>query len=304
MTAIVQVKHLRKVYGDHVAVADVSFDVQPGEIFGIVGPNGAGKTTTVESIMGLRTPDGGRVSVLGMDPQRDHQALVERMGIQLQQAALPDRIKVWEALDLFSSFYAHTVPWEPLLEQWGLSEKRNAAFVNLSGGQKQRLFIALALVNDPEIVFLDELTTGLDPQARRNTWDLVRTIRDQGKTVILVTHFMDEAEALCDRLAIIDQGQVIALDRPGQLIRSLGSEGRVIFAANGNTPVDALQALSSVRYVEQSAGVFTIHGQGDELAADVVTTLTAAAVSFQNFRTEQADLEDVFITLTGRTLRA
>ncbi len=301
---VVQVNNLHKIYGDHVAVADISFDVQPGEIFGIVGPNGAGKTTTVESIMGLRKPDGGHVSVLGLDPQQDHRALVQRMGVQLQQAALPNRIKVWEALDLFSSFYAHTVPWEPLLDQWGLTEKRNTAFTNLSGGQKQRLFIALALINDPEVVFLDELTTGLDPQARRNTWDLVEAIRAQGKTVILVTHFMDEAEALCDRLAIIDQGHMIALDRPSQLIHSLGGEGKVIFSANGNAPVAALQALSSVHQVKRRDDLFTVYGQGDNLAADVVSTLSAAQVPFQNFRTEQASLEDVFITLTGRKLRA
>jgi ABC-2 type transport system ATP-binding protein len=191
MEQIIQVNHLRKVYGSTVAVDDVSLAVNKGEIFGILGPNGAGKTTTIESIMGLRKPDGGTIKVLGLDPQKDRIALAQRIGIQLQEAAIPQRLKVWETIDLFASFYETTVPWEPLLEQWGLADKRNTYFQNLSGGQKQRLFIILALVNDPEVVFLDELTTGLDPQARRNTWELVEAIREEGKTVVLVTHFMD-----------------------------------------------------------------------------------------------------------------
>ena len=181
MSTVIQVEHLRKVYGDTVAVDDISFEVEDSEIFGIVGPNGAGKTTIVESVIGLRKPDQGSITVLGMDPTQEENALQQRIGIQLQEAALPDRIKVWEALDLFSSFYDYTVNWKPLLDRWGLSDKRNARFGKLSGGQKQRLFIALSLLNDPEAVFLDEPTAGLDPQARRNTWDLVRDIRDVGK---------------------------------------------------------------------------------------------------------------------------
>ncbi len=216
MTNVIEVKNLRKVYGQTTAVDDISFTVQQGEIFGIVGPNGAGKTTTIESIVGLRKPDAGSISVLGMDPQTESQALGNRIGTQLQQAALPDRMKVWEALDLYASFYKQTVPWEPLLEQWGLADKRDTQFGNLSGGQKQRLFISLALLNDPEIVFLDELTTGLDPQARRATWDLVRAIREQGKTVVLITHYMDEIEALADRVAIIDHGRRHRFRHPGQ----------------------------------------------------------------------------------------
>ena len=234
---VIEVQNLRKKYGSTVAVDNISFNVQQGEIFTIVGPNGAGKSTTVESIMGLRQPDGGTIRVLGLDPQKDEQELRQRIGIQLQQAALPERLKVWEALNLYSSFYEKTVPWEKLLEDWGLTEKRNANFKNLSGGQKQRLFVALALLNDPELVFLDELTTGLDPQARRATWDAVRAIRDQGKTVVLVTHFMDEAEELADRIAIIDQGNVVALDTPGALIQDLHAETRVRFTNyNGYDP--------------------------------------------------------------------
>ena len=229
MPPIIEVEQLHKRYGDVVAVDEVSFSVHAGEIFGIIGPNGAGKTTTVESVIGLRKPDRGRISVLGMDPIRERTALAERIGVQLQAAALAERIKVWEALDLFSSFYARTVPWLPLLQQWGLADKRNATFANLSGGQRQRLFIALALVNDPEVVILDELTSGLDPQARRATWELVQAIREQGKTVLVITHFMDEAQFLCDRVAIIDHGRILALDTPARLVRTFDHESRIVF---------------------------------------------------------------------------
>lgn len=302
MQPIIQVEQLRKEYGTTIAVEDVSFSVQPGEIFGILGPNGAGKTTIVETIIGLRKPDRGSVRVLGLDPQRERTALAQRIGIQLQQANLADRLKVWEALDLFASFYARTVPWQPLLEQWGLADKRNTAFVNLSGGQKQRLFIALALLNDPEVVFLDELTTGLDPQARRNTWKLVQEIRAQGKTVVLVTHFMDEAEALCDRLAIIDRGKVIALDRPAALVRGLGLDSRVIFESDAGVNLADLRALPQVNQAIQNGQRVTVYGKGDGLVSGVVKELEAH-ISFQNLRTEQPSLEDVFIHLTGRQIR-
>lgn len=303
MQPIIQVEQLRKTYGATVAVDDVSFAVQPGEIFGILGPNGAGKTTTVESVIGLRQPDRGSVRVLGLDPQRERTALAQRIGIQLQQANLADRLKVWEALDLFGSFYARTVPWQPLLEQWGLAEKRDTAFVNLSGGQKQRLFIALALLNDPEVVFLDELTTGLDPQARRNTWELVQEIRAQGKTVVLVTHFMDEAEALCDRLAIIDRGKVIALDRPAALVRSLGLDSQVIFDTDAGLNLAGLRALPQASEAIQNGRQVTVYGKGDGLVSGVVKELEAQHIPFQNLRTEQPSLEDVFIHLTGRQIR-
>jgi ABC-2 type transport system ATP-binding protein len=303
MQPIIEVRQLRKTYGTTVAVDDVSFSVQPGEIFGILGPNGAGKTTAVESVIGLRQPDRGKVSVLGLDPKRERSVLAQRIGIQLQQANLADRLKVWEALDLFGSFYTRTVPWQPLLEQWGLAEKRNTAFVNLSGGQKQRLFIALALLNDPEVVFLDELTTGLDPQARRNTWELVQEIRAQGKTVVLVTHFMDEAEALCDRLAIIDRGKVIALDRPAALVRSLRLESRVIFESDAGVNLAGLRALPQASKAIQNGQRVTVYGKGDGLVSGVVKQLGAQHIPFQNLRTEQPNLEDVFIHLTGRQIR-
>ena len=198
MSTVIEVQNLHKRYGDHVAVDDISFSVQQGEIFGIIGPNGAGKTTTVESIMGLRKPDGGTVRVLGADPQQNREAVVQRIGIQLQEANLPERLKVWEAIDLMATFYEQTVPWEPLLAEWGIADKKNTMFGQLSGGQKQRLFIAAALVNDPEIVFLDELTTGLDPQARRNLWDIILKMRSADKSIILTTHYIAEAEEMAE----------------------------------------------------------------------------------------------------------
>jgi ABC-2 type transport system ATP-binding protein len=215
---VIEVSNLRKQYGDHLAVADVSFGVAEGEIFGIVGPNGAGKTTTVECVEGMRKPDAGTVRVLGLDPRRDRPRLRRLVGIQLQESQLPDRLKVWEALDLYGSFYPRPADRRQLLADVGLAEKRDTAFGKLSGGQKQRLSIALALVGNPRIAVLDEITTGLDPQARRDTWNLVRSVRERGVTVVLVTHFMDEAERLCDRLAVISAGRVVALDTPAALI--------------------------------------------------------------------------------------
>ena len=299
---VIEVQNLRKKYGNTVAVDNISFNVQQGEIFTIVGPNGAGKSTTVESIMGLRQPDGGTIRVLGLDPQKDEQELRQRIGIQLQQAALPERLKVWEALNLYSSFYEKTVPWEKLLEDWGLTEKRNANFKNLSGGQKQRLFVALALLNDPELVFLDELTTGLDPQARRATWDAVRAIRDQGKTVVLVTHFMDEAEELADRIAIIDQGNVVALDTPGALIQDLHAETRVRFTNYNGYDPQQLRTVAGVTDVEQRGKQVIVQGNG-ALLAHVATALAEHNVTPNDLRVEQANLEDVFLALTGRSIR-
>jgi ABC-2 type transport system ATP-binding protein len=223
MAAVIEVEELRKRYGAVAAVDGVSFEVGEREVFGIVGPNGAGKTTTVEILEGLRRPDGGRVRVLGLDPSRDGPRLRQRIGAQLQQAALPDRLKVWEALDLYASFYRRAVPWAELLDRWGLADQRAKTVASLSGGQRQRLLIALALVGQPEVVFLDELTSGLDPQARRDTWELVRAVRDAGTTVVLVTHLMEEAERLCGRVAVIDRGRLVALDTPGALVAQAGT---------------------------------------------------------------------------------
>jgi ABC-2 type transport system ATP-binding protein len=306
MSNIVHVEGLRKTYGETVAVADVSFEVHEGEIFGMVGPNGAGKTTTIECLEGLRKPDQGTVRVLGIDPQRESHILRERTGIQLQQSNLPDRMKVWEALDLYASFYPKAVDWKELLVQLGLEEKRNAPFAKLSGGQKQRLFIALALLPDPKVVFLDELTTGLDPQARHAIWDLVRDVRAQGKTVFLTTHFMEEAERLCDRVAVLDHGRIVALDTPTALIHNLNAEERVIFNVDGVLPAGFEKALPDAVRLEVEGNRVVIHGKNGRevpLVSEVVSLLTGQGVAFRDLRTEQPNLEDVFLSLTGREMR-
>ncbi len=300
---VVQVEHLRKVYGSTVAVEDISFEVYEGEIFGMVGPNGAGKTTTIECIEGLRRPDHGSIRVLDLDPQQDGYTLRLRIGLQLQESTLPDRIKVWEALDLFAAFYPRSIDWQPLIEQLGLAERRHTPFAKLSGGQKQRLFIALALINDPEVMFLDELTTGLDPHARRAMWDLVREIRARGKTIFLTTHFMEEAERLCDRVAIIDKGRIVALDTPERLIRSLNVESKVIFSVDGALASETLQALAGIGRVEQSGERVIVYSQNERLVGEVVNVLTASGVRFHDLRTGQPTLEDVFLSLTGREMR-
>jgi len=300
---VIEVRDLVKQYTDVTAVDGVSFEIRKGEIFGMVGPNGAGKTTTIECIEGLRSPDAGNVQVLGLDPQQDGYQLREHIGVQLQESALPDRIKVWEAMDMFASFYSRSVDWRPLLEQLGLAKKHNASFAKLSGGQKQRLFIALALVNDPDLVFLDELTTGLDPQARRAMWDLVRSIRERGKTVFLTTHYMEEAERLCDRIAIIDQGQIVALDTPENLVRSLGAESRVVFGVDGRFDEGALQVIPGVTRVERIGERVVVYGQGNGLVGGVINALETGGISFRDLRTEQPSLEDVFLALTGREMR-
>jgi ABC-2 type transport system ATP-binding protein len=278
---IIRVSEIRKAYGRTVAVEDVSFEVQPGEIFGLIGPNGAGKTTTMECVEGLRRPDRGTISVLGLDPIRDEYALQERIGVQLQEAQLQKRIKVWEAVDLWASLYKTSLDGDRLLAQLGLTDKRNAWFMTLSGGQKQRLFIALALINDPEVVFLDELTTGLDPQARRAIWELVRGIRSRGKTVFLTTHLMEEAERLCDRVAIIDRGRIIDVDTPSRLVDRHCKE-RAITVATGRC---------------------TIQGSGDDLVARVIQCLAEHRIHVTDFRAVVPTLEDVFLKLTGHSVR-
>ncbi len=316
---VITVEGLRKSYGPVKAVDGVTFQVRRGEIFGMVGPNGSGKTTTIECIEGLRCPDEGSLRVLGLDPQEDYYALRERTGVQLQSANLPPRMRVEEALDLFSVFYRHSTDYRPLLKELGLEEKRGAFFSQLSGGQKQRLFVALALINRPEIVFLDELTTGLDPQARRATWELVREIRERGTTVLLTTHFMDEAERLCDRVLILNHGRVIALDTPQNLVSQLGMGMRISFQVNGRIlspgekgagkpkePVfnaALIGVLSGVQRVEQQDDEFVIYGQGEGLIGEVIRVLEAEGVPFHDLRSEQASLEDAFLSLTGQEMR-
>lgn len=303
--AVVSVVGLRKSYGSTVAVDGVSFEVGAGEVFGIVGPNGAGKTTTVECLEGLRAPDEGVVRVLGLDPQRQGDALRERMGAQLQESALPARMRVGEAMTLFASFYAHPLPPRMLLDELGLADRVRVAWGALSGGQRQRLAIALALVGDPDVVFFDELTSGLDPQARHATWDLVRGVRDRGTTIVLTTHFMEEAERLCDRVMIIDQGRVVALDAPADLVRSLGAEQRVTFVSQdaGDDVLAALRALPTVTRAERTGDRVTVHGQSDRSLAPILGVLDTAGVAFHDLRTEQPSLEDVFLALTGHQIR-
>ena len=304
---VITVEGLRKSYGSVKAVDNVTFQVQRNEIFGMVGPNGSGKTTTIECIEGLRQPDEGRVSVLGLDPQRDIYELRERTGVQLQSSNLPHRMRVEEALNLFSSFYRQTVDWHPLLEEIGLPDKQRALYSQLSGGQKQRLFVALALINRPEIVFLDELTTGLDPQARHATWDLVRKIQGRGATVFITTHFMEEAERLCNRVAILDHGRIIALDTPENLVSQLGMGTRIIFQVNEQDAAAfqpaRIGAVDGVRRVEQQGEEVVVYGQGDGLISAVVHALETARLPIHNLHTEQATLEDAFLALTGHTIR-
>ena len=304
MRPVIQASGVRKSYGATVAVEEVSFEVNEGEIFGLIGPNGAGKTTTMECIEGLRRPDRGRISVLGLDPFKDVYKLQERIGVQLQQAQLQKRIKVWEAVDLWASLYQKkAIDGQRLLEQLGLGPKRNAWFMDLSGGQKQRLFIALALINDPEVVFLDELTTGLDPQSRRAIWELVRGIRERGKTVFLTTHLMEEAERLCDRVAIIEHGRIIDIDNPLNLVKRHCAERTVVLATDSPLAEERFRAIPGVDAVIRSDSQFTIRGRGDDLVTEVIHCLSENRIRVSDFRTILPNLEDVFLKLTGRSIR-
>jgi ABC-2 type transport system ATP-binding protein len=302
MSNVIEVTELRKVYGDLVAVDGISFSVAEGEIFGMVGPNGAGKTTTVECIEGLRTRDAGDIRILGIDPA-NRLALADRVGVQLQESALPDRIRVREALGLFASFYERPASPAELLATLGLEDKAAARFDKLSGGQKQRLFIALALVGRPEVVFFDELTTGLDPQARRAMWDLVRQVRNSGTTVVLTTHFMEEAERLCDRVLIMDEGRIVALDTPAELVASIGAERRVVFTIEADAPFPDLAGVPAVSRVERSGERAIVYGAGPRFVSAVVRALEDEGVGFVDLRTEQPTLDDVFLQLTGREMR-
>ena len=298
MSAVIQIEHLRKTYGRTVAVDDVSFAVERGEIFGLLGPNGAGKTTTVECLQGLRAPDAGYLRVLGLDPRTQAAELRLRIGCQLQESALPDRIKVWEALDLFAAFGRKQTDWLRCMEQWGLAQKSKATFASLSGGQRQRLLVALALVNEPEVVFLDEMTTGLDPGARRVAWDLIRAIRERDATVVLVTHFMDEAEALCDRVAIVDEGRVSALGAPWQLIEQYAGPGRVTFSA-AEHDLTWLHAVPGVERVTRSGLRISVEGTGPLLAL-VAAALVEHGIAPLDLANQRPTLEEVFLALTGR----
>ncbi|MQM25949.1 ABC transporter ATP-binding protein [Glycomyces albidus] len=299
--AIIEVKDLVKHYGSQRAADGISFTVDEGEIFGILGPNGAGKTTTVECIEGLRTRDSGSVSVMGLDPERDAKELKQVLGIQLQESRLPDRLRVGEALDLYRSFYRNPADPERLIESLGLGGKRKTPFGKLSGGQQQRLSIALALVGNPRVAVLDELTTGLDPQARRDTWDLIEQVRDSGVTIILVTHFMDEAERLCDRLAVIDSGKIVAVDTPSGLTARVSAEQRVRFRPSAEFADALLLDLPEVSAVERNGAQVVVSGGGNLLQA-VASVLARNHIVAADLRVEQVSLDDAFVALTGKSI--
>jgi ABC-2 type transport system ATP-binding protein len=299
-SAVIEVSHLRKEYGTTVAVDDVSFHVRAGEIFGILGRNGAGKTTTVECITGLRTADRGEISVLGLDPRRDRDELHERVGVQLQDSAVPELMRVGEAVELYASFYREPADGHELIATLGLANVRNTYFKHLSGGQKQRLSVVLALIGQPEIAVLDELTTGLDPEARRDTWRLIEGIRARGVTIVLVTHFMEEAERLCDRVALIDHGRVVALDRPAALAIAATTSKRVRFTPAEPFSDELLSALPEVSVVEHHGPEVVVAGTGD-LVTTVVLALHRAGIHAEDVQTETANLEDAFLALTDET---
>ena len=296
---VIEVSGLHKEYGPKVAVDEVSFTVEAGEIFGILGPNGAGKTTTVECVTGLRQPERGQISVLGLDPQRDHAELREMVGVQLQESGLPDKLRVNEALELYASFYRDPADAEELIGRLGLADRRNTAYAKLSGGQKQRLSVALALIGTPKVAVLDELTTGLDPAARREVWGLISEVRATGVTVLLVTHFMEEAERLCDRVAVIDQGRVIAIDTPSGLASRAGGEQHIRFRASAPLDESLLAKLPEVSSLRREGDQFTITGNEDALQA-VITVLIQHGVVARHLRVDQANLDDAFVALTGK----
>lgn len=303
MPPVIAVSHLGKRYGRTVAVDDVSLEVFAGEIFGLIGPNGAGKTTTMECVQGHRVADTGTISVLGLDPRRDSAHLRQRIGVQHQEAHLQKRIKVWEAVDLWRSLYTRVVDTEALLERLGLAAKRDAWFMTLSGGQKQRLFIALALIHEPELVFLDELTTGLDPQARRTIWDLVTGIRERGTTVFLTTHLMEEAERLCDRVAILEHGRIIEVGTPEELVRRHCPERSVVFSSDDADVGERMRGLGEVERAPGDGVTYTLRGAGDDFVTEVIHRIAREGVHVRGFRTEIPTLEEVFLKLTGHGIR-
>lgn len=301
--SMITVQGLTKTYGAKTVVDDVSFDVAEGETFGLLGPNGAGKTTIVETIAGLRRPDAGRVRVAGLDPVADAEAVKEVLGVQLQESRFPDRMRVAEALELFASFYDSPAPWRELMADLGLEDQASTPFAKLSGGQRQRLSTAVALLGRPKVAILDELTTGLDPNARRQTWDLVERLKERGVTMVLVTHFMEEAERLADRVALVDAGRLVALDTPDGLVARAVAPQVMRFRPGAPLDVEELRALPGVRSVTQDGDRLVVSGSGDVVHA-VTSLLATRQVIAHELRVEQATLDDAFIALTGRRLEA
>jgi ABC-2 type transport system ATP-binding protein len=294
---VIEVTDLRKRYGDRLAVDGVSFSVEEGEIFGILGPNGAGKTTTVESIAGLRTPDTGTIRVLGLDPRQDRDRLRELVGVQLQESEIPERMTVREAIELFAAFYADPEDPERLIDDLGLADKRDTRYRDLSGGQKQRLSIALALVGKPNVAILDELSTGLDPQARRDTWRLIESIRDRGVTVVLVTHLMEEAERLADRVAVIDGGRIVAIDTPAGIVARVDPGQQLRFRPSAPIEDRLLTDLPEVKTVERAGPFVVVTGTGNLIHA-VTSVLARHQVVANDLRVDHADLDDAYLALT------
>ncbi len=295
---IIEVAGLTKSYGETRVVDDVSFTVERGEVFGLLGSNGAGKTTTVECLQGLRSPDSGSMRICGLDPVRDSRALGALVGSQLQDSALPDRLRVGEALSLFATERA--APIDQVLSDWGLTAQRKTAFGNLSGGQQQKLFVALALMNRPDVVFLDELTQGLDPAARRTVWDLVEDLRAGGTTVVLVTHFMDEAEALCDRVAIMRDGRIVGTGRPDELIAQFGYAMEMSFTPPPELDVAALSQLDGVEQLAQLGSRVEVRGTA-ELVVHVGAALSTCSTIPSDVRVGQPCLEDVLVPILATT---
>jgi ABC-2 type transport system ATP-binding protein len=299
--SIISVSNLTKTYNHTRALEDVSFSVKRGEIFGILGPNGAGKTTTVECLSGLRQPDSGTIKIMGFNPSVDRQALHAIVGVQLQTSMLQNKLRVGEILDLYQSFYYQPASGRELAAGLGLEEKLTAYYKTLSGGQKQRLSVALALIGKPKVALLDEMTTGLDPQARRNCWELIEHVRDQGTTIILVTHFMEEAERLCDRVALIDNGTIIAVDSPRGLAEQVAGGKRISFIASKPFEDSLLTKLPEVKALEHHAKRIDILGSG-ELVNVIILTLAKANIDASDVQMETANLEDAFVKLTGRRI--
>lgn len=300
----IEVTELRKRYGDHVAVDNISFAVQSGEVFGLLGPNGAGKTTTVECIEGLRQPDSGRIQVLGMVCGRDDRAIKARLGVGLQSTGLFPRLTVRETIDLYATFFPRAIPTSELIELMGLKEKEKALTSGLSGGQKQRLTLALALVNDPDVIFLDEPTAAMDPAARRGVWEIVNSLRGRGKTIVLTTHYMDEAAQLCDRIAVVDHGKIIAEGAPEALVRQHFEETAIEIATPKGVGLDRLKELAGVSRVLAENGSTTLFSKAvPETVTDLLALARAGGFGLDRFTVRNATLEDLFLRLTGRRIR-
>lgn len=302
MTEVIEVKNLTVTYNNKKVVNEVSFSVLEGEIFTMIGPNGAGKTTTIECIEGLRNNYDGSIKVLNLNPKKNRKKLYELIGVQLQETSFQDKIKVWEVCKLFASFYTQPLDYEKLLDDFSIGDKKNDFVSNLSGGQQQKLSIVLSLLSDPQIIFFDELTTGLDPQARRSMWEYIKKLKNQGKTVFMTTHYMDEAEYLSDRVAIINKGKIIGLDTVNNLIRKSQLEDKIIFSAS-NISLSEIRKIPGVNLVDKKDEEVTIYGIGNDLLGNIINFLQSKGYVYYNLKVIKPNLEDVFFKITGCDFR-